>query len=58
MVCYLARRATAIEGTFAPFGLRGTGYHPGYRTVQDIAKNKIEVFSNLDDDRLAPLRGR
>jgi hypothetical protein len=48
MVSYLARRANALLGTFAPFNLRSTGYHPGYRTVQKCEKNDIAFFANFD----------
>ncbi len=47
LVCYLARRAANIEGTFRQFGLEPTGYEPGYRTVQDQERNRIEFFGNL-----------
>lgn len=51
MIAYPVRRQSAILGTFAPFGLRTTGYRPGYLTVQQCLKNEIEFFANfaLDD---------
>ena len=48
MISYPARRRGAILGTFAPFNLRPTGYHPGYQTVQKCEKNDIEFFANFD----------
>lgn len=55
MVSYLARRANAITGTFAPFKLRPTGYRPGYQTVKKSTKNEIEFFSNLRPEQLEDL---
>lgn len=55
LVSYLSRRAEALLGTFHPFGLRPTGYFPGYQTVQRCARNDIEFFSNIPADRLASL---
>jgi Probable N6-adenine methyltransferase len=50
MISYPARRSRAILGTFAPFGLRPTGYRPGYQTVQKCDKNEIEFYANFDAD--------
>lgn len=47
LVSYLSRRANAILGTFAPFGLAATGYFPGYLTVRPTEKNRIEFFGNV-----------
>jgi hypothetical protein len=55
MISYLHRRAESLLGTFAPFGMRPTGYHPTYQTVQACAKNDIEFFSNLPMDRVQRL---
>lgn len=52
IVSYLQRRAVNIMGTFSRFNLTSTGYYPGYQTVQDIERNKIEFFSNLDEQYL------
>ena len=52
LVSYLQRRAANIMGTFSRFNLTSTGYYPGYQTVQDIERNKIEFFSNLDEQYL------
>lgn len=49
LVSYLKRRESAILGTFAEFGLAGTGYEPGYRTVQEREANRIEFYSNLPE---------
>lgn len=56
MVAYLKRRAANVLGTFSPFKLVETGYYPGYLTVQDVERNKIEFFSNLDEQHIAQLR--
>lgn len=50
LIAWLERRASAIEGTFAPFGLRATGYRPGYQTVRPTEKNRIAFFGNLSDE--------
>lgn len=52
LVSYLQRRVANIMGTFSRFNLTSTGYYPGYQTVQDIERNKIEFFSNLDEQYL------
>ncbi len=46
LLAFLQRRAKAVEGTFAKFGLQGTGHIAGYRTVQVSSKNVIEIFAN------------
>ena len=51
MVSYLVRRSNSVTGTFAPFNLQPTGYHPGYRTVKPIPKNDIEFYSNLPSEK-------
>ena len=48
MISYPVRRSRAVLATFAPFGLRPTGYHPGYQTVQKCEKNEIEFYANFD----------
>jgi hypothetical protein len=48
MISYPVRRERAILGTFAPFGLRETGYRPGYLTVQQCEKNDIAFYTNFD----------
>lgn len=58
LLCYLRRRAAAITGTFAPFGVSRTGLVAEYRTVDASERNVIEFFSNLPParvDRLATL---
>jgi hypothetical protein len=55
LISYLSRRANSILGTFHPFGLRPTGYFPGYVTVQRTERNEIEFFSNLAPNLLPPL---
>lgn len=47
LISYLTRRADAVMGTFARFGLTPTGYSPAYRTVQNIARNEVEFYGNL-----------
>ena len=48
MISYPVRRSRAILGTFTPFGLRPSGYRPGYQTVQKCRKNDIEFFANFN----------
>jgi len=55
LISYLERRSAALLGTFAPFKLRPTGYHPSYLTVQDTERTAVEFFSNLPEERLLPL---
>jgi hypothetical protein len=58
LISYLQRRATNILGTFSPFQLVATGYYPGYQTVQKIDRNKIEFFSNLDEQTIEHLKNQ
>jgi len=58
LVSYLDRRTSALQKSFADFGLRPTGLFPTYRTVGDTEKNRIQFFSNLPDDELAKLTRR
>ncbi len=44
----LASRASSITRVFAPFGIGPTGYQPGYSTIQNIGRNRMEFFGNLD----------
>ncbi len=46
-ICYPTRRAKNICGTFAKFGLEPTDYFPGYLTVQELERNRIEFFANF-----------
>ena len=46
-ICYPTRRAKNICGTFAKFGLEPTRYFPGYLTVQELERNRIEFFANF-----------
>jgi hypothetical protein len=48
MISYPVRRQNAILGTFAPFNLAPTAYHPTYLTVQKCEKNEIEFYANFD----------
>jgi len=57
MISYLVRRSAAILGTFAPFALAASGFRPTYQTVENVRRNDIEFFTNLEDGRLAALRG-
>jgi hypothetical protein len=50
LLCYLARRAVNVIGTFHPFGLVQTGYHPGYQTVQSVKRNDSCIFGNLSEE--------
>ena len=54
-VSYLSRRASAVVGTFGPFGLQPTGYKPTYQSVKPIPRNEVELFSNLDTSALESL---
>ncbi len=56
LLSYLTRRAPAVTATFASFRLQTTGIAPQYRTVRAIAKNDVELFSNLDSETLTDLR--
>ncbi len=47
-ICYPARRARNVCGTFAHFDLQPTGYFPGYLTVQELERNRIEFFANFE----------
>jgi Probable N6-adenine methyltransferase len=47
LINYLSSRATAITAAFAPFGLQATGFEPGYETIQNVGRNKMEFFGNL-----------
>lgn len=55
LVSYLQRRSEAILGTFSPFGLRPTGFCPGYQTVQASARNDIEFFGNIPEESIREL---
>ena len=57
LVSYLCRRADALTGTFAQFGLEATGYRPGHETVEPVERNAIEFFGNLDAEETRRLRG-
>ena len=43
----LSSRAPQMTRIFAPFDLHATGYRPGYRTIQNIGRNRMELFCNL-----------
>lgn len=51
MISYPVRRRQAIESVFAPFGIRATGWHPGYLTVQKSERNEIEFYANFEVSR-------
>jgi hypothetical protein len=55
LICYPRERAGALLGTFAPFGLRPTGYCPRYISVQAHGPMDIEVYGNLSDELHAEL---
>jgi hypothetical protein len=54
LVAWPVDRASALLGTFAASGLRPTGIRPVYVSVSDAIG--IELYSNLDEAALAPLR--
>lgn len=56
LVSYLTRRGSAFEQVFDSFGLKRTGFRPGYRTVVESPKNEIEFWGNIPEDRLKRLR--
>ena len=56
LISHLSRRSNAIEGTFAPFQLKATGYCPGYQTVKNCDRNAIEFFGNLPSESTAMLQ--
>ncbi len=56
LISYLARRSSAITGTFDPFGLKPTGWFPSYQTVQKCERNDIEFFGNLKEEAVRRLR--
>ena len=56
LVSYLTRRASAVVGSFARFGLEPTGCHLGYQTVQSVSRNDIELFGNLSEAEAEGLR--
>lgn len=58
LLCYLSRRATNVTGAFTPFKLEATGYHPAYQTVRNLARNEIEIFGNLGEEKHAALRSQ
>ena len=45
--CYLTRREQALLGTFAKFNLKASGIFPGYKTVQNVERNGIQLYSNF-----------
>jgi hypothetical protein len=47
-----------VLGTFSRFGLQATGWHPSYRTVQNLARNDIEFWSNLPLENLCQCVGQ
>lgn len=55
LLCYPRERAGALLGTFAPFGLRPTGYCPRYVSVQAHGPGDIEFYGNLSDEQHAQL---
>lgn len=59
LLCYPRERAGNLLGTFAPFGLRPTGYCPRYVSVQAHREGDtaIEFFGNLSDELHAELAG-
>jgi len=49
LLCYLARRAANVLGTFSHFNLQPSGFYPTYQTVTKIDRNHIEFFSNVGE---------
>lgn len=47
LVNYLSSRAPLITSIFAPFGLRPTGYRPGYAHIQNSGQNRMEFYGNI-----------
>jgi hypothetical protein len=44
----LSSRAPQLIRVFASFGLQPTGYRPRYRTIQNIGRNRMELFGNVE----------
>ena len=47
LINYLSSRAREITAIFAAFNLQPTGYMPGYRTIQNTARNTMQFYGNL-----------
>lgn len=47
VLAYLSRRARAICGTFAPFGLQPVDWYPSYNTLVKHPRNHIQLFANV-----------
>lgn len=50
LINYLSSRGPALTAAFSQFGLRATGYHPGYTSIQNSGRNRMEIFGNLGPD--------
>jgi hypothetical protein len=48
LVNYLTSRSPMLLRTLEAFGLGPTGYRPGYRSIQNVGRNLMELFGNLD----------
>lgn len=46
-VSYLVRRERALLSALSGFGLRSTGFRPGYEHVRNEERNAIEVYANF-----------
>lgn len=58
LISYPTRRSANLLGTFDRFALRPTGYAPSYLTVQNVERNAIEFYGNLDEELHRKLRGQ
>ncbi len=47
IVNYLHSRGPQLMRQFAHFGLRATGYAPRYGTIQNVGKNRMEMYANI-----------
>jgi hypothetical protein len=50
LISWPTRRSVVLLNAFHRFGLVPTGFRPGYTTVLNEGKNKIEFFGNLGAD--------
>jgi len=54
MISYLKRRENQFLDTFKDFNLKPTGFFPGYRSLENSGKNRIEFYSNIEEFEKKP----
>lgn len=47
LICYLARRASNVVGTFCRFNLERINYKVEYQTIQSTDRNEVFLYGNL-----------